>query len=80
MNLCRNIPVQVQTLKTGSTCSHGYVIVIPWQLNLTGKFPMIGANIEISKICVRDLSKPRDFTCSSDTKFVTDYNDILVCM
>ena len=27
---------------------------------------MIGANIEISKICVRDLSKPRDFTCSSD--------------
>ena len=42
-----------------------------------GKFPGIGANIEISKICVRSLSKPRDYTVGSECKFVTDYNDIL---
>lgn len=38
---------------------------------------MVGANIEISKICVRDLKKPRDFTCSPSTKLVTDYKEIL---
>lgn len=42
-----------------------------------GKFRMIGANIEIAKICVRDLNKPRDFQCSSGTTLVTDYNEIL---
>ena len=31
----------------------------------SGKFGKIGANIQITKICVRDLSKPRDFTCES---------------
>ena len=31
----------------------------------SGKFGKIGANIQISKICVRDLSKRRDFVCQS---------------
>ena len=43
----------------------------------SGKFPGVGANIEISKICVRSLSKPRDYTVGPECKFVTDYDDIL---
>jgi homoserine dehydrogenase len=37
----------------------------------------VGASLEISKICVRDITKPRDFEVKSGTKFVTDYNEIL---
>ena len=37
----------------------------------SGKLAQLGANIEIAKICVRSLDKPRDFTVASSTKFVT---------
>ena len=43
----------------------------------SGKLAQLGANIEIAKICVRSLDKPRDFTVASSTKFVTNYDDIL---
>jgi homoserine dehydrogenase len=43
-----------------------------------GRFASAGASMEIVKICVRDLSKPRDFTVDpAVTTFTTDYNDIL---
>ena len=43
-----------------------------------GRFKALGASIEIVKICVRSLDKPRDFQVdSSSVKFVTDYNEIL---
>jgi homoserine dehydrogenase len=42
-----------------------------------GKFPSLGAAMEISKICVRSLSKPRDFVVGPECKFVTDFNEIL---
>jgi len=42
-----------------------------------GKFPKLGANIEIIKICVRSLNKPRDYTVGSECEFVTDYGAIL---
>lgn len=43
----------------------------------SNKFSCIGAEIFVSKICVRSLEKPRDFQIKSDCKLVTDYNDIL---
>jgi homoserine dehydrogenase len=43
----------------------------------SGRFGSVGASMEISKICVRDITKSRDFEVKSGTKFVTDYNEIL---
>ena len=36
-----------------------------------------GTKIEVRKICVRDASKPRDFTVPEGTEIVTDYDAIL---
>jgi len=47
------------------------------QKYMIGKFPSLDVNIQIVKVCVRDLSKPRDFRVQEGTTFVTDYNDIL---
>ena len=44
---------------------------------LSGKFLALGANVSVSKICVRSLDKPRDFVCAPGTKLVTDYAEIL---
>ncbi|CAM9985659.1 unnamed protein product [Discosporangium mesarthrocarpum] len=37
----------------------------------------LGAEITISKICVRDVNKPRSFMICDHTKMVTNYDDIL---
>jgi homoserine dehydrogenase len=37
----------------------------------------LGVSIEVAKICVRDINKPRDFVMGKDTKIVTNYDDIL---
>lgn len=43
-----------------------------------GRFGQLGASVEIVKICVKSLDKPRDFTVdASQTQFVTNYSDIL---
>ena len=86
MSWCKSTPSQVRRTPSAPhfsfLCMHAYM---PSHIHskhscvsFTGKFPMVGANIEISKICVRDLKKPRDFTCSPSTKLVTDYKEILV--
>ena len=33
--------------------------------------------MEVSKICVKSISKPRDFQVKDGTRIVTDYNEIL---
>lgn len=43
----------------------------------SGRFGALGASIEIAKICVRSLDKPRDYTVGGGTQFVTDYDSIL---
>lgn len=43
----------------------------------SGRFAAIGASIEVAKICVRDISKPRDFQVQSGCSLVTNYDDIL---
>lgn len=43
-----------------------------------GRFAQVGCSMEIVKICVRDLNKPRDFTVDPNTTtFTTNYDDIL---
>lgn len=43
-----------------------------------GRFTGLGASMEVTKICVRSLDKPRDFAVdSAKTTFVTNYDDIL---
>jgi homoserine dehydrogenase len=43
----------------------------------SGRFDAIGASMEVSKICVKSISKPRDFQVKDGTRIVTDYNEIL---
>lgn len=43
----------------------------------SGKFLKLGAHIEIVKICVKSLDKPRDYALGSECQFVTDYSAIL---
>ena len=43
----------------------------------SGRFAAVGASMEICKICVRSLSKPRDFEVKPGTTLVTDYEAIL---
>jgi len=38
---------------------------------------LTGKNIEVKKVCVRDASKPRDFTLPEGCTVVTSYDDIL---
>lgn len=45
----------------------------------SGKLVQLSANIEIVKICVRDLNKSRDFMINTTTTQVTtNYDDILL--
>lgn len=41
-------------------------------------FKKLGIDLVISKICVRSLSKKRDYSLGPECKFVTNYNDILL--
>jgi homoserine dehydrogenase len=43
----------------------------------SGRLASIGASMEIVKICVKSLDKPRDFLIKEGTLLVTDYNEIL---
>lgn len=43
----------------------------------SGRLGAVGASIEVAKICVRSLDKPRDFQLREGTTLVTDYDDIL---
>ena len=43
----------------------------------SGRFAAVGASIEVVKICVRSLSKPRDFEVKPGTTLVTEYDAIL---
>ena len=55
----------------------GGVYELVQQCVKSGRFAKLSASMEIVKICVRSLDKPRDFQVSPGTSFVTDYNDIL---
>jgi homoserine dehydrogenase len=55
----------------------GGVYELVQKCNTSGRFQSVGASMEISKICVRDLSKQRDFELKNGTTLVTDYNEIL---
>ena len=43
----------------------------------SGKFASLGASLDVTKICVRSLDKPRDFELKGNCKLVTNYSDIL---
>eukprot|EP00607_Mallomonas_marina_P009851 CAMPEP_0182419070 /NCGR_PEP_ID=MMETSP1167-20130531/3467_1 /TAXON_ID=2988 /ORGANISM="Mallomonas Sp, Strain CCMP3275" /LENGTH=435 /DNA_ID=CAMNT_0024593677 /DNA_START=75 /DNA_END=1382 /DNA_ORIENTATION=- len=47
------------------------------QKYMVTKFPAMGVNIQIVKVCVRDLSKPRTFKMQEGISFTTNYDDIL---
>ena len=42
-----------------------------------GRFGLLGVDINIVKICVRSLDKPRDYTIPKSAVLTTNYNDIL---
>lgn len=43
----------------------------------SGRLGSVGASIEVAKICVRSVDKPRDFKLKEGTVLVTDYDEIL---
>ena len=43
----------------------------------SGRFLELGISVEITKICVLSLTKPRNFEVKSNCKFVSNFNDIL---
>ena len=43
----------------------------------SGRLGSVGASIEVAKICVKTIDKPRDFELKTGTTLVTDYDDIL---
>ena len=43
----------------------------------SGRLAQLGAKIDVAKICVRSLDKPRDFVVGPTTQLVTNYDDIL---
>jgi homoserine dehydrogenase len=55
----------------------GGVTELVRKYNANGKFAMIGAKIEIVKICVQSMDKARDFQWGNETTFVTDYDSII---
>jgi homoserine dehydrogenase len=55
----------------------GGVIDLVQKLNESGRFRMVGATIEIVKVCVKSLDKPRDVNIVETTTIVSDYDQIL---
>jgi homoserine dehydrogenase len=55
----------------------GGVIDLVQKLNESGRFEMVGASIEIVKVCVKSLDKPRDVKVSEKTIIISDYDQIL---
>jgi homoserine dehydrogenase len=43
----------------------------------SGRLGAVGSSIEVAKICVKSLDKPRDFKLKAGTTLVTNYEDIL---
>jgi hypothetical protein len=79
-SLQMSAPVVKKHLKVGlfggGTVGGGvYDLVQRYTAN--GRFSSVGASIEIPKICVRNIDKPRSFEVKSGTKLVTDYDAIL---
>jgi homoserine dehydrogenase len=44
----------------------------------SGRLKALGSSIEIVKICVKSIDKPRDFQVRDGCKFVTSYDEILM--
>jgi homoserine dehydrogenase len=59
----------------GGTVGGGIVEIIESKREHFEK--MTGKSINVKKICVRDLDKPRDFTVPEGCVITTDFDDIL---
>lgn len=55
----------------------GGVYELVQRLTTSKRFALLNINVEVVKICVRSLDKPRDFSVHAGTKLVTNYDDIL---
>ena len=67
-------PIRVGLFGAG-VVGGGIVELIQRNIN-SGRFQVLGADITVVKICVRDAGKARDFNTNGVT-FVTDIHDIL---
>ena len=55
----------------------GGVIDLVQRLSGSGRLTMVGASVEIVKVCVQNIEKTRDIETNAGTKIVTDINEIL---
>lgn len=70
-------PIKLNVGIFGGGVVGGGVYELVQKCKASNRFSVIGADIEVSKICVRSLNKKRDFAVKSSCKLVTDYNEIL---
>lgn len=54
----------------------GGIIELIRRSSASGRFKALGISMEVAKVCVRDLSKPRDYSVASGV-LCTDYNVML---
>jgi len=55
----------------------GGVIDLVQRLSGSGRLTMVGASVEVVKVCVQNIEKTRDIEINAGTKIVTDINEIL---
>jgi len=70
------VPLRVGLFGGGVVGGGVYELIQKYTQN--GRLKALGSSVEIVKICVRSLDKPRDFQINNGTTtIVTDYNEIL---
>lgn len=77
LTMSTDSPVQLKVGLFGAGVVGGGVLDLVQKYSANGKFRKLGASVEVSKICVQSLDKPRDVAALNGTSFVTDRDEIL---
>jgi len=72
----RSMTTKLRIGLVGGGVVGGGVVALLQKATANGRLAALGLSIEVAKICVRDLAKPRDYQSGSAT-FTTDYKDII---
>lgn len=70
-------PIKLKVGLFGAGVVGGGVLDLVQRYSANGKFHALGVSVEVSKICVQSLEKPRDIKPLNDTVVVIDRDDIL---
>lgn len=77
LTMSTDSPVNLKVGLFGAGVVGGGVLDLIQKYSANGKFGALGASVEVSKICVQSLDKPRDVAPLNGTTYVTDRDEIL---